>query len=85
MQTLPFNFAEIEPKIKQALYAGLGPHIAVGTEEVDYGRILLKVVAPQFNGLSARKRQDAIWDALKTLGPESQAVSLALAFGTDEI
>ena len=85
MEATQYKFAEIEPRVRQALYEGIGQHIAVGTEEVDYGRIFLKVVAPQFNGLSARKRQDAIWDALNALGPEAQAVSLALAFGTDEI
>ena len=85
MSVPTFNYQEIEPQIRQTLYNGPGPHIAVGTEEVDYGRVLVKVITPQFNGVSARKRQDLIWDALKTLGTNAQAVSLVLAFGTDEI
>jgi hypothetical protein len=52
---------------------------------MDYGRVFLKVVSPSFNELSASERQDRIWAVLKALGPEAQAVSLALAFGTDEI
>lgn len=85
MQTLQYNFADIEPKVKQTLYDAFGPHIAVGTEEVDNGRIFLKVVASKFNGMSEKKKQDAVWKALKKLGPESQAISLALVFGIDEI
>ncbi len=85
MPTLQFNYQQIEPQIREALYNGLGQHIAVSTEEVDDGRVFVKVVAPRLNGLSAKKKQDAVWDALHTLGPDAQAVSLVLAFGTDEI
>jgi hypothetical protein len=85
MPTATFNYREIEPRIKQALYENIGPHIAVGSEEMDDGRVFLKVVATELNGLSAKKKQDVVWDALHTLGPDAQAVSLVLAFGTDEI
>ena len=85
MLTLQFNYQQIEPQIRQALYDALGPHIAVGTEEVDDGRAFVKVVAPQFNALSSADKQTAVWEALRRLGPDAQAVSLVLAFGTDEI
>ncbi len=85
MPTATLNAHEIEPRIEQTLYENIGPHIAIGSEEDEEGRLVLKVVAPQFNGLSERKRQDIVWDALNTLGPDMQAVFVVLAFGTDEI
>ena len=85
MPTLTFNYQQIEPQIRQALYNAIGPHIAIGTEEVDNGRVLVKVVATEFNGLSAKAKQDVVWDALHGLGANAQAVAIALAFGTDEI
>ena len=85
MPALTFNYQQIEPQVRQALYDSLGQHIAVSTEEVDSGRVFVKVVAPRLNGLSPKDKQDVVWEALHTLGPEAQAVSLVLAFGTDEI
>ena len=85
MQTTLFNFSEMEPMVRQALYAGLGQNIAVGTEEVEGGRVFVKVVSPALNGLSEREKQDLVWNALHNLGPSEEAVALALAFGTDEI
>ena len=85
MTTLQFNYPEIEPQVRAALYDGLGPHIAVSTEEVEGGRVFVKVVAPGLSGRSSREKQDAVWAALGTLGTGAQAVSLVLAFGTDEI
>jgi hypothetical protein len=85
MSTPTYDCQQIEPRIRKALYDGLGQHIAVGTEEADNGRVFLKVISPNFNDLSASERQDRIWAVLKALGPEAQAISLALAFGTDEI
>ncbi len=85
MPRVHFNYSQIEPKVQHALYSALGQNIAVGTEEVDAGRVFVKVVSAQFNGMSAKDKQNAVWKALETLGPEAQAVSLVLAFGTDEI
>ena len=85
MQTMPFNYQQIEPQIRQALYETLGQHIAISTEEVDFGRVFVKVIAPSLNGLSPKSKQDAVWNALHHLGPNAEAVSLVLAFGTDEI
>jgi hypothetical protein len=85
MPTMQFNYQKIEPQIRQALYDILGQHIAVSTEEVDDGRVFVKVIAPSLNGLSPKHKQDTVWNALHTLGADPQAVSLVLAFGTDEI
>lgn len=80
-----FNFNEIEPQIRRALHLRLGDEILVSTEEVDSGRVFVKVVSPIFNGHTERQKQEMVWSALQSLGPESQAVSLVLAFGMDEI
>ena len=85
MPTVQFNYQQIEPQIRQALYDKLGQHIAVSTEEVDDGRVFVKVIAPSLNGLSPKNKQDTVWNALHTLGPNAEAISLVLAFGTDEI
>lgn len=85
MVTMQFDYARIEPLVHKALYDTLGPHIAVGTEEVDDGRVFVKVVSPQLNGKSEREKQDIVWEALNALKENKQAVSMALAFGTDEI
>jgi len=83
---MQFNYSQIEPRVREALYNNLGQHIAVSTEAVDDdGRMFVKVVAPKLNDMSAKEKQDAVWDALRALGPDAQAVSLVLAFGTDEI
>lgn len=85
MPTLQFNYQQIEPQIQQALYDVLGQHIAISTEEVDFGRVFVKVIAPSLNGMSPKDKQDTVWNALHRLGPDAQAISMVLAFGTDEI
>ena len=86
MQVMSFKFSEVEPRVKQVISDELGTNVAIGTEEVDGGRIFLKVVSPAFNGVTAKKREEALWKALRrVLGPEVQAISLMLTFGTDEI
>lgn len=85
MPTLQFNYKQIEPHLREALYNGLGEHIAVSIEEVGDGRLFVKIVAPSLNNMSPAEKQDTVWDALRALGPDAQAVSLVLAFGTDEI
>lgn len=85
MPTLQFNYQQIEPQIQQALYDALGQHIAISTEEVDFGRVFVKVIAPSLNGMSPKDKQDTVWKALHTLGLDAQAISMVLAFGTDEI
>ncbi len=48
--------------------------------------MFVKIVSDRFDGLSAVDKQDRIWNVLRReLGPDSESVSLLLAFGTDEI
>ena len=85
MPTLSFNYQQIEPQVRHALYQAFGQHLAIGTEEIDGGRVFLKVIGEVFNGLSEKEKQERVWGVLQKLGTEGQAVSLVLAFGTDEI
>jgi len=62
------------------------PHDTIAAEEGYAGRVHLKVVSERFNGKSERYKQQYIWDLLRNrLGEDAQAVSLALAYGTDEL
>ena len=49
------------------------------------GRVHVRVVSPEFNGLSESQKQDLLWQKLRnTLGPEAQHISLGIAYGTNE-
>lgn len=85
MPEVLFDYQTESERIKEALRAAF-PHDTVATDEGYNGRVHVKVVSERFNGRSEREKQDLIWEALRDkLGAESQAVSLALAYGTDEL
>jgi stress-induced morphogen len=76
--------AEAE-RIKESLRLEF-PHDTIATDEGYNGRVHLKIVSEAFNGRSEREKQQMIWDILRRrLGSDAQAVSLALAYGTDEL
>ncbi len=82
---LHFNYSEVKSQVLQALRKRLGEDVLMSAAEVEGGRIFIKVVSPKLDGLTERKKQDVVWEAMHTLGPNAQAVTLALAFGMDEI
>ena len=86
MATPTYNFAEIAPKVKSAVRKAF-PEDTVIVQEGYLGRIHLKVVSERFNGMSERGKQEYIWDLLRAeLDPEAQqAISLAVAYSTDEL
>jgi len=50
------------------------------------GRVHVKVVSEKFNGLSEPEKQDMIWVILEgELGDDAKYVTLAIAYGTDEL
>ena len=85
MSELAYDYNIVEPKIRNVLYSALGQHLAIGTEEVDDGKVFVKVIAESFNGMKAKDRQARVWHALESLGSDAHAVSFVLAFGTDEV
>jgi len=49
-------------------------------------QLFSKVVSERFNRRSEREKQDLIHEILRdTLGADAQVVSLAMAYGTDEL
>ncbi len=86
MQTLSFDYAKISPEVREVLKKEFGPNVAIRTEEGNAGHVYVRIVSDRFDGLSEHAKQDKIWDVLRDqLKEESQAVSLVLAFGLDQI
>ena len=62
------------------------PTDTIDTREGYHGRVHLALVSRRFNGWSEAQKQAFIGDLLRDkLGPDAQAVSLALVYGTDEL
>ncbi len=85
MQEVVYDFAMEARRAIDALRVDF-PQDTIAAEEGYAGRVHLKVVSERFNGKSERYKQQYIWDLLnRRLGEDAQAVSLALAYGTDEL
>jgi stress-induced morphogen len=71
--------------VKKALRRGFPDAENILTEPGHAGRVHARVVSPEFNGLSERRKQELLWKVLREeLGEEAQYVTIALAYGTDE-
>ena len=85
-QTQEYDYAVLAPKVKDALRRAFPENSTIVTSPGYKGRVHAKIVSEQFNGIPERDKQAIIWDALNDeLKEEAQAVSLALAYGTDEL
>ena len=85
-QVQDYDYEALAPKVKAALRRAFPDNSTIVTSPGYRGRVHAKVVSEQFNGISEREKQNIIWDALNSeLSEEAQAVSLALAYGTDEL
>lgn len=84
MPEVLFDYQTEAERVREALRAAF-PHDTIATDEGYNGRVHVKVVSERFNRRSEREKQDLLWEILHDrLGAEAQAVSLALAYGTDE-
>lgn len=85
MPTATFDYTQEAAKVKKALRAEF-PQDTIATSEGYAGRVHVKVVSERFNGMSERDKQQYLWDLVQDhLGEDAQAVSLALAYSTDEL
>ncbi len=85
MPDILFDY-QVESQRVKAVLRTVFPQDTIATDEGYNGHVHLKVVSERFNGRSERAKQDMLWDILRdTLGTEAQAVSLAMAYGTDEL
>ena len=86
MPTLLFNYSEMSAKVRETLHRAFGSNTTIRTEEGEGGQIYVRIVSDRFDGLGEREKQDKIWNVLRRdLKEDAQAVSLVLAFGTDQI
>ena len=80
-----FDYAKESRRVVSALRE-VFPHDTIATDEGYNGRVHVKVVSERVNGKSEREKQQMVWDLLRQkLGPDAEAVSLAVAYGTDEL
>lgn len=83
---IDYDYAALAPKVKAALRRAFPENSTIVTSPGYKGRVHAKIVSEQFNGMTERDKQAYIWDALNDeLKEEAQVVSLALAYGTDEL
>ena len=81
-----FDYQQVVEDVRTTLQNAFGPNSAIRTEEGWHGRVHVKIVSNAFDGMSEEEKQEIIWTELRNrLGAESQAVSLVLAYGLDEI
>lgn len=85
-QAEDFDCEDLAPKVKAALRRAFPDNSTIVTSEGYGGRVHAKVVSERFNRINEREKQDILWTVLRNeLKEEAQAVSLALAYGTDEL
>jgi len=85
MPEVMFDYQTESRRVKEALRT-VFPQDTIATDEGYNGRVHVKVVSERFNHRSEREKQDLISEILRdTLGADAQAVSLAIAYGTDEL
>lgn len=79
------NYEELAPRVKQVLRNAF-PEDTIVISPGYLGRIHVKVVSELFNTMSDCEKQAYIDEVLREhLAEEAQAVSLAIAYGTDEL
>lgn len=80
-----YDYQALSGDVKRALRREF-PEDTIATTEGYQGRVRVKVVSERFNGMSERDRQDLLWEILQSqLGAGTQGVSVAIAYGTDEL
>ena len=85
MPEVMFDYQTESRRVKEALWT-VFPQDTIATDEGYKGRVHVKVVSERFNHRSEREKQDLISEILRdTLGADAQTVSLAIAYGTDEL
>ncbi len=83
---IAFNYTEISQRVEDILRREFGPNVTIRTDEGWHGRVHVKIVSSAFDERTEAEKQEMIWEVLRReLGAESQAISLVLAYGTDEI
>ena len=86
MASAIFDFAEASRKVETVLRSALPTNTVIKTDEGWHGRVHVKVISDALDGKTAHQKQDYVWDILNAeLGADAQAVSLVLAYGSNEL
>jgi len=86
MPATAFDYKTMSAKAKAVLVSAFGPNAAIRTDEGEGGAVFVRIVSDKFDGQSETKKQQEIWDTLKSeMKEDAQAVALVLAFGTDQV
>jgi stress-induced morphogen len=79
------DYTERSRVVKRALKKRFPDALNIRTEPGYQGRVHVRVVSPKFDGLTEKQKQELLWDIFREeLHEDSQFISIALAYGTDE-
>lgn len=80
-----YDFEDIARRAEEALRSAF-PNSVIEVEPSYKGRVHLRIVSPAFNGKNEQEKQALVWDVLRAeLEEDAQAITLALAYGMDEL
>lgn len=86
MPSTIFDYDTASRKVEAALRAAFPTNTVIKTAEGWHGRVHVKIISDVFDGKTEHEKQDYVWDILNTeLGPDAQAVTLVLAYGSNEL
>jgi len=84
-ERVTYDYDELSSKVAEALRREF-PEGLVHTAEGHKGRVRVLIVSKKLDGVSERLKQAYIWEVLQAeLGQDARGVSLAIAYGTDEL
>jgi acid stress-induced BolA-like protein IbaG/YrbA len=80
-----YDYEALVPAVRSALEKAF-PESAIELTKSYGGHIHVLLVSRALNGMGEREKQQYVWDMLQTeLAEESQAVSMVIAYSTDEL
>ena len=80
------NHAVVAPRAIAALRKEFGDDTGVFAEFGYQGRVRLKLITPQLNGIPEQEKQEVAWRVLnEALGEDAGSISVVIAYGTDEL
>lgn len=85
MPAVQYDYEVIAAKATEALKKAF-PDSVIQSEEGYLGRVHLRIVSPSFDGKNETEKQVMVWEVLNAeMEQEAQAITLALAYGMDEL
>ena len=80
------NHSSVANPAIAALREKFGESAGIFAEFGYEGRVRIKLVTPELNGIPEQEKQETIWRTLNdVLGERAKSVSAVIAYGTDEL